>query len=223
MDNSFCEEIESRRKRIGERIKAERKRVGLTQEEFAERLTVLLGCDNIAQNTISNWEKGSPLPSTEKIIAMSRIFGCDCGYLLCDYEQRTHNSTEMCKETGLSERSIQILCNNNKWGFTKETRVIDFLLLDTVERNSKHHFRPILNLLHFFFGYKNDSKIRKAVSIHGFVYDNNSTDGMIDANSISISSRVIENAVLMEIQQALISIKQNYVQWSDEGDAKRHG
>lgn len=223
MNISFREGLENRQKRAGVRIRTERKRLGLTQEKFAEKLTELLGCKDINQNTVSNWEHGINIPPTERLIAMSMIFGCDCGYLLCDYEQRTHNSTEMCKETGLSERSIQILCNNNKWGFTEETRVIDFLLLDTAERNSNHHFRPILNLLHFFFGYKNDSKMRKAVSIHGFVYDDNSTDGMIDANSISISSRVIENAVLMEIQQALISIKQDYVQWSDEGDAKKHG
>lgn len=223
MNISFREGLENRQKRAGVRIRTERKRLGLTQEKFAEKLTELLGCKDINQNTVSNWEHGINIPPTERLIAMSMIFGCDCGYLLCDYDQRTHNSVEMCKETGLSERSIQILCNNNKWGFTEETRVIDFLLLDTAERNSKHHFRPILNLLHFFFGYKNDSKMRKAVSIHGFVYDDNGTDGMIDANSISISSRVIENAVLMEIQQALISIKQDYVQWSDEGDAKRHG
>lgn len=208
MDISFCEEIESRRKRIGERIKVERKRVGLTQEEFAEKLTVLLGCDNIAQNTISNWEKGSPLPSTEKLIAMSRIFGCDCGYLLCDYEQRTHNSTEMCKDTGLSESSIQFLCGMNKWGIADYSKVIDLLLLDATKRKPTHNFCSILDLLHFFFRYKNDSNTKKALSISGFLFDDKSTDVLSEK---AISSRVIENAILMEIQQALVSLKRNHV------------
>lgn len=223
MDIMLKEGLESRKKRIGARIKTERKRLDLTQEKFAEKLTELLDCKDITQNTVSNWESGKNLPPTERIIAMSMKFGCDCGYLLCDYEQRTHNSVEMCKATGLSELSVQVLCSDNSWGFTDNARVIDFLLFDAVRMKPTHHFRSILDLLHFFFGYKNHSKMKKSVSINGSVYDDNTTDGTISKNAIAINDRVIENAVLMEIQQALISLKQDYWQWANEGDAKRNG
>lgn len=223
MNISFREGLENRQKRAGVRIRTERKRLGLTQEKFAEKLTELLGCKDINQNTVSNWEHGINIPPTERLIAMSMIFGCDCGYLLCDYDQRTHNSVEMCKATGLSEFSIQVLCKDNSWGITDNARVIDFLLFDAAKRKTTHHFRSIFDLLHFFFGYKNHSNIRNSVSINGYVYDDHSTDGMISKNAIAINDRIVENAVLMEIQQALISLKQDYVQLPNEGDAKQNG
>ena len=65
--------------------------------------------------------------------------------------------------------------------------------------------------------------MKKSVSINGSIYDDNTTDGTISKNAITINDRVIENAVLMEIQQALISLKQDYWQWTNEGDAKRNG
>ncbi len=101
----------------------------------------------------------------------------------------------------------------------KRCRVLDlrssripFLLFDAVRMKPTHHFRSILDLLHFFFGYKNHSKMKKSVSINGSIYDDNTTDGTISKNAITINDRVIENAVLMEIQQALISLKQDYWQ-----------
>ena len=58
MDVAFNEGLECRKKRIGARIRTERKRLDLTQEKFAEKLTGLLDCKDITQNTVSNWESG---------------------------------------------------------------------------------------------------------------------------------------------------------------------
>ena len=112
-DNS----VVNRRRKIGERIATERKKRGWSQEVFGEKLSKKMDWSTAAgQNKISNWENGKHLPSSlDVFLAMSQIFGCDCGYLLCDYDERTHDSAEICKATGLSDRSVECLCSLNTW------------------------------------------------------------------------------------------------------------
>lgn len=212
-------DYEARKRKMGKRIQQERERLHLSRKELLSKIFM----SESSHKTLAAWENGNRLPDLDSLARMAELFCCDIGYLLCDYDEHTRDIADACEVTGLSESSIQILRNYKKWGFTEEPKVIDFLLLDTAKRKSTHHFRPILNLLNFFFSYKNDSKTRKSVSIHGNVYDDNSTDGMIGANSIAINSRVIENAVLMEIQQALVGLKRDCVQISEEGNDKKHG
>lgn len=193
---------------IGNRIKQERKRAGLTQENFGVILAKVLGGAEIGQNCVSDWERGITVPSVEKLIAMAQIFGCDCGYLLSDYDERSYGTTEICAATGLSEESVQTLCYQHYWEIgTNTTEVIDFLLHDCVRRDKDHHFRSVLDLLHFFLSYHGSGTMKKSVSVTGRIYDDHTNDGTVAANAISINDRIIENAVLQEIGQALISLK----------------
>ncbi len=213
--------LQERREKIGKRIADERRQKGLTQEKLAERLSAMLDdgedCKNIAQTTISSWEGGKTLPSLGKFLAMSQIFECDCGYLLCDYDKKTHNALEMCRETGLSESSIRNLCFLNQWGLKDTATVIDFLLLDNSEYYSGHDFRSILDLLHFFLSYDDKQAIQKQVFTNGAFADIPRNQKTISANSIRINQRIIENAILNEIQQALISIKKKRLDTMQEG------
>lgn len=203
IDNSMT----NRRKRIGERIAMERKKRGWSQAVFGEKLSKKMGGSISAeQNTISNWEKGKNLPaSLEVFLAISQIFECDCGYLLCDYDEKTHDSTEICKATGLSDCSVQCLCSLNTWEIVKYAKAIDFLLLDLQERYKSNDFRSVLDLLCFFLKYDDICDTKKQVFSDGHIADY--AGGEISTDAIALNERIIENAALMEMEQALISLK----------------
>lgn len=200
-----------RGKKIGDRIKTERKVRKWSQEELGEKIGNALSEKAMSQNTISNWETGNAIPSIEKILVMSKLFGCDCGYLLCDYDNRTHDSLNICESTGLSERSVNVLTSLKTWDVNDVSRCIDFLLLDVSERHVDHNFRSVLDLLNFFLSYKDQSDEQINVSINGHIYQDHSTDGTVSTSAIRINGRIVENAVLSEILQALISLKEKCI------------
>lgn len=60
---------------IADKIIKLRKEKGLSQEAFAEAL-------GVSRQSVSKWESGGALPDTDKIIAMSELFGVSTDYLL---------------------------------------------------------------------------------------------------------------------------------------------
>ena len=62
---------------LGNKIARKRKELGLTQIEFAERLSV-------TRQTVSRWEAGSVMPDIDKIADIAAILGVSCDYLLKD-------------------------------------------------------------------------------------------------------------------------------------------
>ena len=61
---------------IGKRVKEIRIEHGLSQQKFGELLSV-------SQDTISLWEKGKSLPTTEFLIAIAKQFDVSIDYILC--------------------------------------------------------------------------------------------------------------------------------------------
>lgn len=61
---------------IGKRIKEIRTENRLSQQKFGEMLSV-------SQDTISLWEKGKSLPTTEFLIAIATKFDVSVDYILC--------------------------------------------------------------------------------------------------------------------------------------------
>ena len=61
---------------IGKRIKEIRIEHGLSQQRFGEMLSV-------SQDTISLWEKGKSVPTTEFLVAISKKFEVSTDYILC--------------------------------------------------------------------------------------------------------------------------------------------
>ncbi len=62
---------------LGEKMARKRKDLGMTQTDFAEKLSV-------SRQTVSRWEAGSVLPDIDKITDIAGLLGVSCDYLLND-------------------------------------------------------------------------------------------------------------------------------------------
>ena len=62
---------------LADKIIKERKRLGLSQEELAEKM-------NVSRQAVSKWEGGQSIPEIEKILQLSSLFGITTDYLLKD-------------------------------------------------------------------------------------------------------------------------------------------
>lgn len=211
----------TRRTEFGKLLARERKKAGLTQAGLADRIEEEIG-NRPEQNTISNWEQGKAFPgSIETVFAMSRIFGCDCGYLLGDYEERTHDSTDICKATGLSELTVNGLCNLAAWGVGQEAAtVIDALMFDFGYQTKGEKIAPLIYLLNWYLKYDGGQSKGKGVNVNGKIMDTDDTTGYL-GSSLNLDSRLIENAALMEIQQGLISLKKRIAR-KERGHSGQH-
>ena len=116
--------------------------------------------------------------------------------------------------TGLSEESVTALCGWKKWGFGMEEEVIhviDALIFDFRYETKGESFAPIAYLLDWFLKYEGNEKIEKQVHISGKITDCKNQSSYI-ASTIKLNNRIVENAALMEIQQALISLKKRLME-----------
>lgn len=207
--------IKGRKQKIAERIKEERRKKYKSQEAFSNDLADLLHIEVIKQATISDWENGNTFPPIDRLIAMSKLFGCDLGYLLCDYDARTHGVNEICAETGLSPESVERLRYVNTWGIRDDSlNVIDFLIRDHYAAGP----RSILSLIYFFLKFDGTKAgIPKRIFTDGSIVDTPDPAAYTE-NSFSIASnRVIENAVLDEIKENLITRKNAIKEASNNG------
>lgn len=65
---------------------------------------------NIQQyQTVSKWESGNTSPSLEKLLILCKLYGCDLGYFIGEYDCKTRKNTDIKAETGLSENAIKQL------------------------------------------------------------------------------------------------------------------
>lgn len=80
-------DYESRKVETGKRIKYEREKAGLSKKE----LLVKIYMSESSHKTLSSWENGKSLPDLNSLARMADLFGCDIGYLLCDYDERTRD------------------------------------------------------------------------------------------------------------------------------------
>lgn len=95
--------------KIGERIRSERKKKKWSQNDL---LIQLSGKDvSIHRNTLSDIENGCkkglfPLPL---LTALSELFNCEVGYLLCEFDCKTGRNTDVSNATGLTDNAINAL------------------------------------------------------------------------------------------------------------------
>ena len=68
-------------KRVGKRIKQRREQLGLTQEQFAEKL-------GVATNYISTIERGASFPRYEKLVAIINALETSADAIFCDVVTR---------------------------------------------------------------------------------------------------------------------------------------
>lgn len=75
---------------LADKIIEERKKLGLSQEELAEKLSV-------SRQAVSKWESAQSIPELQKIILMSELFSVSTDYLLKDElepEQHTQKGSD---------------------------------------------------------------------------------------------------------------------------------
>lgn len=95
---------------VGERIKKERKAMGISQDAFVEKYGQKLSISS--RTTLYKWERGEGELSIWNILELSNIFGCSPGYLIGEYDCRKREATDIKAKTGLSEMAITLLLDN---------------------------------------------------------------------------------------------------------------
>lgn len=63
---------------FGEKLSDLRKKAGLSQQALSEKV-------GVARQTVSKWESGAAMPSTDNIHCLSQLYGVSVDYLLNDY------------------------------------------------------------------------------------------------------------------------------------------
>lgn len=108
MINYSCTELENNelRAKIAERLHKERKNAKLSLDALAEKL-------NYSKPTVQSWEKGwekgsgkNRIPSMDQLFDLSAIYNCTPEYLLCEYDFKTKEITDISLETGLYPENI---------------------------------------------------------------------------------------------------------------------
>lgn len=96
-------------KRIGKRIKDLRKAKGWSQDRLIDILQPKVP---IGRNTLSAIENGNAKHFELSLLtALCEIFNCEMGHLLCEYECKTREATDIQTVIGLSEPAVNSLRN----------------------------------------------------------------------------------------------------------------
>ncbi len=86
-------------KGLPEKLRALRTKYNLSQKEAASRI-------GISPSIVSSYETGERTPSTENLLALSRLYRCSTDYLLGNNIQSTGVVLEI---TGLSDAQVHAL------------------------------------------------------------------------------------------------------------------
>ncbi|WP_172408146.1 helix-turn-helix transcriptional regulator [Desulfosporosinus sp. FKA] len=93
---------------VGHRIREERKRLNLTQDELAQKINVS------GKSVISNYEQGYSKPDLDTIITLAKLFDCSSDYLLGLSSYTKHDNK---KNNDEIELDFRIAANNeDKYG-----------------------------------------------------------------------------------------------------------
>ena len=111
MLNYSYEEIESKtiKANIAARLHREREKANLSLDALAEKT-------GYSKPTVQSWEKGwrdgsgkNHIPSMDQLIDLAALYNCTPEYLLCEYDFKTKEITDISLETGLTPESITLL------------------------------------------------------------------------------------------------------------------
>lgn len=94
---------------IGDRLKTERKKAGFKNHDELADYIRNHNYRGFTRQTISKWERGLEMPPLDILCSLCEPFECELGYLLCEYDCKTRNDTDIRNETGLSEDAINVL------------------------------------------------------------------------------------------------------------------
>lgn len=108
--------------KIGNIIRAERKKHKMSQEELAKKLYITV-------KQVSNYENNKLIPPMDNLLEICNIFDCEMGYILGekDYSQGTKLKTIVTNKTGLNVEAINAILQITgtgreciDWGYNAE-------------------------------------------------------------------------------------------------------
>lgn len=127
---------------VAYRIKNARKLKGLSQQDIADEL-------QISKQMVSKYEKGTSMPSSSKLLKLSRLFGLKIDYFFNSFKVdigevnfRKKSSFSMKKQNSLKEQ-IKINLENYLW--IEDTLSIDYSFKNIIENISINNITDIEN------------------------------------------------------------------------------
>lgn len=100
---------------IGNRIRSEREKLNLSQENFLYNIREK-NKPCIGRNTLSKLENGDEKAfngiNIAQLIAMCEEFNCSISFLLGEYEYRNYDNKFICEQTDLSENNLNKITRN---------------------------------------------------------------------------------------------------------------
>ncbi|CVI69062.1 hypothetical protein BN3660_01432 [Eubacteriaceae bacterium CHKCI004] len=96
-------------KKIGKRLQTERKLAGFKSHDSLSEYIRQHNYRGFTRQTIAKWEHGLELPPLDVLCTLCVPFNCEIGYLLCEYDCKTRENTDINQVTGLSEDAINAL------------------------------------------------------------------------------------------------------------------
>lgn len=82
---------------LGERIKNYRQKVGLSQEQLAEKIKV-------SRQAITKWENDSGIPDIDNLISLSKVMGISLDELVMGEKENENNISDI-KQSAISQRN----------------------------------------------------------------------------------------------------------------------
>ena len=182
LNNISEDAYKKRSQKIGMRLRTERKNLKLTQEELASQLNIS------SRQRVARWENGTELPVLSDLLRMCDLFGCEIGYLLCDYDCKTRTATDIQKETGLNEQTID---------FLRQAKLLSYPT--AINQIVNHEDGNIIRLLYDFLFHKINSA------------------GIDIGNNTTITENTIAASYLLEISSELRSLRKKISGGAENG------
>jgi len=137
---------------LGERIKNQRTRAGLSQERVAE----LVG---VSRQSVTKWESGQSAPSTENLFRLAEIFGTTVDMLLDIPDEKNSKSTDQAQIKELTSQ-IQYLYRIESARKAEAERVRFENEKRTEELQNKSNKVWLVQILfRYIFGYYNTIRV----------------------------------------------------------------
>jgi transcriptional regulator with XRE-family HTH domain len=188
---------------------------GVTQQELAKEI-------GVKRETVNQWENGTRQIKAESIIKLCKYFNVTADYLLGLSEIKSYKADKQaaCLYTGLPEPAIDTLHLWNEFYFSDRLKTLTALIREASVRVKDAEFhRAIIDLLTFYFGFSGGNKTYQ-ITTGGSMLECKDTTSGYAVNAMKLDDKMIENAVLLEITQALTTLKECYQvrEVSDNGE-----
>lgn len=205
-----------------ERLTELRKAKGINQKECATEL----GMTDASK--YNKWENGKNCPDFTTVCQLAKYFDVTTDYLLGASDSKKNENDNIHTRLGLSDKAIQILEELYTSEATFHDGIINTinLILENESYwqkndNGSYMYKDPSSKLSLFVTITNYLKAhinknrRYAITPNGEIKSNfdpvsNQTGLMFDGNDIAIETEMIEASILIEIQQKLIKLKENY-------------